>query len=167
MFQDWLSTLVALVVQNPPANAGDTRGAVSVHWWGRSPGGGNGNPLQYSHLENPTDRGAWRATVHGVTKSRTWLTTYTHTLEKNISLIFILHFLAYQIFYIYLFLLTFLCFWTVCLCPLSTSRLIFQPFKLVFRVLYEDTNFSSSLCHPNISSKVVMPSIKTEVKHIQ
>ena len=39
---------------------------------GRSPGGENGNPLQYSCLENPMDRGAWRATVHGVTKSRTW-----------------------------------------------------------------------------------------------
>ena len=40
---------------------------------GRSPGKGNGNPLQYSHLENPMDRGAWQATVHGVTKHRTWL----------------------------------------------------------------------------------------------
>ena len=40
---------------------------------GRSPGGGHGNPLQYSCLENPMDRGAWRATVHGVTKSQTQL----------------------------------------------------------------------------------------------
>jgi len=45
----------------------------------RSPGEGNGNPLQYSCLENPMDRGAWWATVHGVTKSRTWLSTHTHT----------------------------------------------------------------------------------------
>ena len=39
--------------------------------WGRSPGGGNGNPLQYSYLENPMDRGAWQAIAHGVAKSRT------------------------------------------------------------------------------------------------
>ena len=43
----------------------------SIPWLGRSPEQGNGNPLQYSCLENPVDRGAWRATVHGVTKSRT------------------------------------------------------------------------------------------------
>ena len=47
-------------------NAGDP---VSIPGWGRSPGG-NGNPLQYSCLENPMDRGAWRATVHRVTKSQ-------------------------------------------------------------------------------------------------
>ena len=45
----------------------------SVPWLGRSPGGGNGNPLQYSCLENPMDRGAWCATVHGLAKSRTQL----------------------------------------------------------------------------------------------
>ena len=44
-----------------------------IHELGRSPGGGHGNPLQYSCLENPMDRGAWRATVQGITKSRTWL----------------------------------------------------------------------------------------------
>ena len=53
---------VALVVKNPPANAEDVRGMGSVPGVGRSPGGGHGNPLQYSCLENPTDRGAWRAT---------------------------------------------------------------------------------------------------------
>ena len=58
------------VVKNPPANAGD---AGSIPGSGRSPGGGNGNPLQYSCLENSMDRGAWQATVHGVTKSQTWL----------------------------------------------------------------------------------------------
>ena len=47
---------------------------------GRSPGEGNGNPLQYSHLQNPVDRGAWWATVHGVTKSRTRLSDFTFTL---------------------------------------------------------------------------------------
>ena len=57
-----------LVIKNPPANAGDPG---SIPGWGRSPGEGHGNPLQYSCLENPTDRGAWRATVHGVAESDT------------------------------------------------------------------------------------------------
>ena len=56
-----------------PANAGDARDEGSVPGLGRSPGGGNGNPPQYSCLENPMDRGPWQATVHGVTKSRTRL----------------------------------------------------------------------------------------------
>ena len=51
----------------------NTEDPGSIPSSGRSPGEGNGNPLQYSCLENPMDRGAWRATVHGVTKSRTWL----------------------------------------------------------------------------------------------
>ena len=54
-------------------NAGDAGDASSIPGSGRSPGGGHGNPLQYSCLENPTDKGAWQATVHGVTKSRTRL----------------------------------------------------------------------------------------------
>ena len=53
---------VVLVVKNPPANAGDIRDSSLIPGWGRSPGGGNGNPLQYSCLENPRDRGARRAT---------------------------------------------------------------------------------------------------------
>ena len=57
------------VVKNLPANAGDSGDADSIPGSGRSPGGRNGNPLQYSCLENPMDRGAWRATVHGVTES--------------------------------------------------------------------------------------------------
>ena len=56
------------VVKNLPANAGDT-GLIPRS--GRSPGGRNGNPLQYSFLENPVNRGAWWATVYRVTKSRT------------------------------------------------------------------------------------------------
>ena len=56
----------AVVVRNPPANAGDIRDAGSIPGWGRSPGGGHGNPLQHSCLENPIDRGAWWATVHRV-----------------------------------------------------------------------------------------------------
>ena len=64
---------VALVVKNPPANAGDIRDVGSIPGSGRSPGGGHGNPLQYSCLENPLDRGAWWATVHRVAKSWTQL----------------------------------------------------------------------------------------------
>ena len=60
---------LALVVKNPPADAGDIRDVGSIPGPERSPGGGNGNPLQYSYLENPMDRGAWWATVHGVTQS--------------------------------------------------------------------------------------------------
>ena len=59
------------VVKNPPANAGDTGDMGSIPGLGRSPGRGNGNPLQYSCLGNLMDRGAWQATVHGVAKSRT------------------------------------------------------------------------------------------------
>ena len=62
---------VVLVVKDPPAHAGDTRDAGSIPGMGRSPGGGHGNPLQCSCLENPTDRGAWQATVHRVAKSWT------------------------------------------------------------------------------------------------
>ena len=57
---------VVLVVKNLPDNSGDIRDAVSVPGSGSSPGGGQGNPLQYSCLENPMDRGGWRATVHRV-----------------------------------------------------------------------------------------------------
>ena len=64
------------VVMNPPANAGDTRDSGSIPGSGRSPGEGNGNPLQYSCLENPKDRGAWQAIVHGVAKSWTWLSDW-------------------------------------------------------------------------------------------
>ena len=64
-------------------NAGDARDEGSIPELGRSPGGGNGNPLQFSCLENAMDRGAWRATVPGVAKSRTQLKLLiTHT-PKN------------------------------------------------------------------------------------
>ena len=62
---------MALVVKNLPANGGDMRDAGSTPGSGRSPGGEHGNPLQYSCLENPTDRGAWQAAVHRVTKNQT------------------------------------------------------------------------------------------------
>ena len=59
---------MALMVKNPPANARDIRDTGLIPGMGRSPGGGHGNPLQYSCLENPMDIGAWH-TVHGVAKS--------------------------------------------------------------------------------------------------
>jgi len=61
------------VVKNLPVSARDVRDAGSIPGLGRSPGGGHGNPLQYSCLENPMDRGAWRAIVHRVTNSQTRL----------------------------------------------------------------------------------------------
>ena len=73
---------VALVVKNPPANAGDLRDVGLIPRSGRSPGEGHGNSVQYSCLENPMDRGAWWATVYGVAKSQTrlkWLSTHKHT----------------------------------------------------------------------------------------
>ena len=68
----WASQ-VLLVLKNSPANAGDIRDTGSIPGLGKSPEGGHGNPLQYSCLENPVDRGAWWATVHGVAKSLTQL----------------------------------------------------------------------------------------------
>ena len=59
------------MVKNPPTNAGDIREAGLIPGSGRSPEGGLDNPLQYSCLENPVDRGAWECTVHRVAKSRT------------------------------------------------------------------------------------------------
>ena len=61
------------MVKNPPTNAGDVRDVGSIPWLGKSPGEGNGNPLRYSCLKNPMDRGSWRAIVHGVAKSQTRL----------------------------------------------------------------------------------------------
>ena len=61
------------MVKHPPANARNARDAGLIPESRRFPGGGHGNPLQYSCLENPMDRGAWQATVHGVAKSQTRL----------------------------------------------------------------------------------------------
>ena len=63
-----LEGLVALVVKNLSTNEGDMRNAGSIPWLARSLGGGHGNPLQYSCLENPKNKGTWRATVHRVAK---------------------------------------------------------------------------------------------------
>ena len=65
------------VGKNPPANAGDSGDQGSILGLGQSPGVGNGNPLQYSCLENSMDNGAWQATVHGVTKSQMQLSMHT------------------------------------------------------------------------------------------
>ena len=64
-------------------NAGDLG---SIPGSGRSPGEGNDNPLQYSCLENPMDGGAWGATIHGVAKSRTRLSNFTHSLTHSLLL---------------------------------------------------------------------------------
>ena len=64
---------MVIVVKNLPSSARDIRDKGLIPGLGRSPGGGHGNPLQYPCLKNPMDRGAWRATVHRVTKSRTQL----------------------------------------------------------------------------------------------
>ena len=69
--------LTSLVAQTVKASAYNTGDLGSIPGLGRSPGEGNSNPLQYSCLENPMDRGAWQAKVHGVAKSQTWLSDFT------------------------------------------------------------------------------------------
>ena len=76
-----------VVVKNLPANAGNVRDVGLIPVLGRSPGGGHGNPLHYSCLENPMDRGAWWATVHGVAKSWTRLKLYFNSVwTKNFQM---------------------------------------------------------------------------------
>ena len=72
-------------VKNLPPNAGDSRDTVSIPGSGRSPGVGNDNPLQYSCLENPTDRGAWQPTLRKTAKSRTQPSVHkrTHTQQEG------------------------------------------------------------------------------------
>ena len=66
-----MASQVAVVVKNPPASAGDLGDVDLIPGSGRSPGGGHGNPLQCYCLENPMDRGTWRAMVHRVAKNQT------------------------------------------------------------------------------------------------
>ena len=74
------------MVKNPTAKAGDIGDAVLILGLGRSPGGGHGNPLQYSCLENPMDRGAQRTTAHGVAQSWTLVKQFsTYALIRNLS----------------------------------------------------------------------------------
>ena len=81
-----VETLVALVVKNPPVNKRD---ASSIPGLGRSPEEGNGNPLQYSCQDNPRDRGAWWAAVHGITKSWLDMTEQLNGTELRIILSFL------------------------------------------------------------------------------
>ena len=82
----------------------------SVPGWGRSPRGGNGNPVHYFCLENSMDRGAWRAIVHGVTKNRTWLSdwarthTHTHTHMYRHKWIYIYALYVYIYIYVYIYM---------------------------------------------------------------
>ena len=84
------SPQVALVVKNPPANAGDVRDMGLIPGSGRPPGEGNDNPFQYSCLENSVDRGAWWAAIHGIAKESdtteqlTHTHTHTHTFNKEV-----------------------------------------------------------------------------------
>ena len=73
------------VVKNLPANTGDARDAGSIPGSGRFPGGGNGNPLEYSCLENPMDSGAWQITDHGIEKNQTWLEQFSMHSGKQQS----------------------------------------------------------------------------------
>ena len=82
---------MVLVVKNPSANAGDISDVGSITGWGRSPGGGHDNPLQYSSLGNLVEREAWQATVHEVTKSRARLKQLsTCTMANFVTVIFYL-----------------------------------------------------------------------------
>ena len=75
-----------------PANAGDAKDLGSIPDWEKSPGEGNGNPLQYSCLANPMDGGAWWATVHGVAKS--WIQLSTHsTVTHGVCVVFFVPYL--------------------------------------------------------------------------
>ena len=82
------------MVKNPPANAGDTGDVGSIPGLGRSPGGGHGNPLQYSCLENPMDRRAWWAAVHGVAKDLDMTEATKHSQSLYITSSYILRSLA-------------------------------------------------------------------------
>ena len=72
----WKTFQLTPVVKNPPPSAGDTRDAGLIPELRKAPGGGNGNPLHYSCLENSMGTGGWWATIHRVAKSQTWLSTH-------------------------------------------------------------------------------------------
>ena len=120
LFYYWASQVV-LVVTNPPINAGNIRDTGSIPGSGRSPGGGHGNPLQYSFLDNPKDRGAWWAPVYRVARSWTrleWLSMHTDIIISVILSVFLL--------------LNFPCtswFFIMCLSCLNFNSLIFLCVK--------------------------------------
>ena len=80
-FMSFWASLIARLVKNVPANAGDTRDVGSIPGLGRPPGVGNGTPLQYCCLGNPTDREFWLATVYGVAKSQPRLSTWAQPIS--------------------------------------------------------------------------------------
>ena len=90
--QDVLGFPGGSAVKNPPANTGDMG---SIPRPGRSPGGGNGNLLYYSCLDNPRDRGAWQATVHGVTKSHMWFSDWLNNNNNKQQYVLCLLFSGY------------------------------------------------------------------------
>ena len=90
----WASQ-VALMVKNPPANAGNIRGWGLIPGPGRCPGGGTGNQLQYSCLGDPMDSGAWWAIVHRVAKSRTWLKQLSMHAWYGLKLFFVFCFISF------------------------------------------------------------------------
>ena len=73
----YVASLVAQRVKCLPAMGETSSNPSSIPGWGRPPGEGNGNPLQYSHRENSMGRGSWQATVHGITKSHALLSNFT------------------------------------------------------------------------------------------
>ena len=77
---------MAPVVKNPPASSGGARDVGSIPGSGRFPGEVNSNPIQYSCLEKPIDRGAWWAKVHRVAKSQTWMSMHAHTCKTEVHL---------------------------------------------------------------------------------
>ena len=86
--QDWSDLAIAIAIEIPGGSDGKQSNCnggdlVSVPGLGRSPGVGNGYPLQYSGLDNSMDRGAWQATVHGVAKCRTWLREFNFLLSLS------------------------------------------------------------------------------------
>ena len=86
-FSVWRGFPGGAVVKNLSANSGDTREVGLIPRSERSPGGVNGNPLQYACLENPLDRGAWRAIVHGVARGQTQLSNGDHPRSIDPALI--------------------------------------------------------------------------------
>ena len=105
---------MALVVKNSPANEGDSRDMDYIAGSERSPGGGHGNTLQYFCLENPMDREAWRAIVHRVLNSQTWLkwlSTHTcMTVSSSVIVTFVLPLLWNRHIHSFAHILTFLFF---------------------------------------------------------
>ena len=118
---------VALVIKNLPVNAGDLRDRGSSSGSGRAPGGGHGNPPQYSCLENPMNRGAWQTIVHRVAKSQTWLKRLSmntwDSFSSFITFMFTLSCLFFLIYYLPFYLV------------LSSSSLLnFQNYQLIYYV---------------------------------